>query len=62
MIADTAEIEAIGGTALGIEVDVTDHTAVAVARVVERWGRVDVLVANAGGGARSADGEESILT
>jgi 3-oxoacyl-[acyl-carrier protein] reductase len=54
MSADStvAEIEAMGGTALGIEVDVTDHTAVAgmVARVVERWGRVDVLVANAGGG------------
>ena len=47
-----AEIEAMGGTALGIEVDVTDHSAVAgmVASVVARWGRVDVLVANAGGG------------
>jgi 3-oxoacyl-[acyl-carrier protein] reductase len=47
-----AEIEAMGGTALGIEVDVTDHAAVAgmVARVAEKWGRVDVLVANAGGG------------
>src|ERR1051326_740253 len=47
-----AEIEAMGGTGIGIEVDVTDHTAVAgmVARVVERWGPVDVLVANAGGG------------
>ncbi len=42
----------MAGTALGIEVDVTDHEAVAgmVARVVERWGRIDVLVANAGGG------------
>jgi 3-oxoacyl-[acyl-carrier protein] reductase len=47
-----AKIKASGGTALGIEVDVTDHEAVAgmVARVVERWGRVDILVANAGGG------------
>jgi 3-oxoacyl-[acyl-carrier protein] reductase len=47
-----AEIEASGGTALGIEVDVTDHEAVnaMVARVVAEWGRVDVLVANAGGG------------
>ena len=47
-----AEIEAMGGTALGIEVDVTDHEAVnaMVARVVAEWGRVDVLVANAGGG------------
>lgn len=46
------EIEAMGGTALGIEVDVTDHAAVAgmAARVGDKWGRVDVLVANAGGG------------
>jgi NAD(P)-dependent dehydrogenase (short-subunit alcohol dehydrogenase family) len=37
-----AEIEASGGTALGIEVDVTDHEAVnaMVARVVAVWGRV----------------------
>jgi 3-oxoacyl-[acyl-carrier protein] reductase len=35
---------------LGIEVDVRDHEAVGamVARVVQAWGRVDVLVANAG--------------
>src|SRR3984893_12725743 len=47
-----AEIEAAGGTALGIEVDVRDQKAVGamVARVVQEWGRVDVLVANAGGG------------
>jgi len=47
-----AEIEAAGGAALGIEVDICDHPAVEtmVARVVEQWGRVDVLVANAGGG------------
>jgi 3-oxoacyl-[acyl-carrier protein] reductase len=54
MTADTtvAEIEAMGGTALGIEADVTDYEAITgmVARVVEAWGRVDVLVANAGGG------------
>ena len=54
MTADStvAEIEASGGTALGIEVDVRDHKAVEamVARVVQEWGRVDVLVANAGGG------------
>ena len=51
MTADStvAEIEATGGSALGIEVDVRDHEAVEamVARVVQEWGRVDVLVANA---------------
>jgi 3-oxoacyl-[acyl-carrier protein] reductase len=47
-----AEIEAAGGTALGFELDVGDPEAVQamVARVVAAWGRVDVLVANAGGG------------
>ena len=51
MTAETtvAEIEASGGTALGIECDVCDHRAIEAmaARVVEQWGRVDVLVANA---------------
>ena len=46
-----AEIEASGGAALGIECDVCDRRAVEtmVARVVEQWARVDVLVANARG-------------
>jgi 3-oxoacyl-[acyl-carrier protein] reductase len=52
MTADStvAEIEASGGTALGIDVDVRDHEALEamVAHVVREWGRVDVLVANAG--------------
>src|ERR1700720_3059686 len=50
MTADStaAEIEASGGVAIGIEVEVRNHEAVEamVARVVQEWGRVDVLVAN----------------
>src|ERR1700726_1731195 len=66
MTADStvAEIEAAGGEALGIELDVTDRDAVElmVAEVVARWGRVDVLVANAGGGrGRPMDTKASSL-
>jgi 3-oxoacyl-[acyl-carrier protein] reductase len=54
MTAETtvAEIAASGGTALGIEVDVCDPAQVEkmVARVLGEWGRIDILVANAGGG------------
>src|SRR5439155_2288335 len=54
MTADStvAEIMAAGGKAMGVELDVTDREAVEamVAQVVARWGQVDVLVANAGGG------------
>src|SRR5215469_2015020 len=41
------EIVGSGGAALGIELDVRDHQAVAAitARVVEEWSRVDILVA-----------------
>jgi 3-oxoacyl-[acyl-carrier protein] reductase len=59
-----AEIEVSGGTAIGIEVDVTDYEAVnsMVARVVKDWGRIDVLVANAGGGrGRPMDTKASTL-
>src|ERR1700680_3421884 len=66
MTADStvAEIEAAGGVALGIEVDVRDHKVVEamVARIVQEWGRVDVLVANAGGGrGRPRDTKASAL-
>src|SRR6266699_5516745 len=66
MTADStvAEIESAGGSALGIEVDVTDHAAVEamIARVVQAWGRIDVLVANAGGGrGRPIDTKASTL-
>ena len=59
-----AEIEAAGGAAIGFEVDVTDHQALEamVARVVEQWSQVDVLVANAGGGrGRPVDTKASAL-
>ena len=45
-----AEVVAEGGSALAIAGSVTDEPAMAamVARVVDEWGRVDVLVNNAG--------------
>jgi 3-oxoacyl-[acyl-carrier protein] reductase len=59
-----AEIEASGGSALGIELDVADREAVEamVAQVMVAWGRVDILVANAGGGrGRPLDTKASTL-
>lgn len=66
MTADStvAEIEAAGGSAIGIELDVCDEAAVnsMVQRVVAEWGRVDILVANAGGGrGRPVDTKASTL-
>lgn len=46
-----AELTAMGpGSAIGVEMNVTDEAAViaGVAKVVEAWGGVDVLVSNAG--------------
>jgi 3-oxoacyl-[acyl-carrier protein] reductase len=54
MTADSTvdEINAGGGEAIGFELDIADRDAVfAMADdVVAAWGRIDVLVANAGGG------------
>jgi 3-hydroxybutyrate dehydrogenase len=48
--AVAGEIEAAGGQALGVAMDVTDERAVdsGVAAVVEAFGGVDILVSNAG--------------
>jgi 3-oxoacyl-[acyl-carrier protein] reductase len=59
-----AEIIAGGGQAMGVEMDVTEETSVIsmVARVVQQWGRVDILVCNAGGGrGRPVDTKASSL-
>ncbi len=66
MTADStvAEIQAGGGSSIGVELDVCDEAAVnaMVQRVVAEWGRVDVLVANAGGGrGRPLDTKASTL-
>lgn len=46
------EIQAMGGEAMGIELDVFDREALEAAakQVNDTWGSVDILVANAGGG------------
>jgi len=44
------EIEAVGGAALAVAASVTDEATVAamVREVVDRWGRIDILINNAG--------------
>jgi 3-oxoacyl-[acyl-carrier protein] reductase len=66
MTADStvAEIEALGVKALGYELDVTDQAKVAamIKDVHGKWGRIDVLVCNAGGGrGRPIDTKASTL-
>jgi NADP-dependent 3-hydroxy acid dehydrogenase YdfG len=48
--AIVAEIEAAGGTALAVAADISDRAQAgqSIAAVVERFGRVDVLINNAG--------------
>lgn len=62
--AGAAEVaQSIGGTAFSVEVDVTDAASVdkAVAAIVARTGRVDVLVNNAGIGGKAAPVWEQTL-
>ena len=48
--AAAAEIAGTGGAAMGVAMDVTDEAAVngGVAAVASAWGRIDILVSNAG--------------
>jgi 3-oxoacyl-[acyl-carrier protein] reductase len=48
-----AEVRALGAEALEAEADVTDAASIAAAigAVLDAWGRIDVLVCNAGGGS-----------
>lgn len=54
LVETTAQIQAMGRQAVGLEVDITDYDAVqaAVAQVYEQWGQIDFLVNNAGKGQR----------
>lgn len=58
------EIIAAGGEAIGIEMDVChrDQVDAMVKQVMDKWGRVDILVCNAGGGrGRPIDTKASTL-
>lgn len=54
--AIVAEIEAAGGAALPLAADVLDQTQLEAARdtVLDRWGRIDILVNAAGGNVPAA--------
>ncbi len=64
--ADTvaAEVEALGCRALGVEADVTDKEAVEamVAHTLEEFGRLDILINNAGGNLRSHEEQSASST
>lgn len=51
------EVQALGRRSHGLEVDVTDTAAVdhAAAELLDLWGRVDILICNAGGGTGTPD-------
>lgn len=54
--AMVAQLAASGGEALALPLDVTDEAAVEgqVGRVLDRWGRLDILINAAGFGSRGA--------